>query len=186
MFEKLISKLGRLFSESKIPYMIIGGQAVLLYGVPRLTKDIDITLGVSTDHLSEIVTICQKAGLEILPDDYKDFVGRTFVLPVKDATWGVRVDFIFSFTPYEREAIDRSKKVSIEDTSVNFASAEDVIIHKIFAGRPRDLEDVKNILLKNTEIDDSYIKDRLSEFEKVVEGDNFTDTFTQIMDNLKE
>lgn len=26
--------------------MIIGGQAVMVYGEPRLTKDIDITLGV--------------------------------------------------------------------------------------------------------------------------------------------
>jgi hypothetical protein len=31
--------------------MIIGGQAVLLYGEPRLTRDIDITLGVSAEHL---------------------------------------------------------------------------------------------------------------------------------------
>jgi hypothetical protein len=31
-------------NEQNIPYMIIGGQAVLLYGKPRLTRDIDITL----------------------------------------------------------------------------------------------------------------------------------------------
>jgi hypothetical protein len=41
MFEKLISTLGLLLSKNKIPYMIIGGQAVLLYGIPRLTKDIE-------------------------------------------------------------------------------------------------------------------------------------------------
>jgi len=30
--------------------MVIGGQAVLLYGEPRLTKDIDITLGDSGEY----------------------------------------------------------------------------------------------------------------------------------------
>ena len=31
--------------------MLIGGQAVLLYGEPRLTRDIDITLGVDVDKI---------------------------------------------------------------------------------------------------------------------------------------
>jgi len=44
MIEKLIKKIAFNLDKAKIPYMIIGGQAVLLYGVPRLTRDIDITL----------------------------------------------------------------------------------------------------------------------------------------------
>lgn len=31
--------------------MIIGGQAVLLYGEPRLTRYIDITLGIDTEYI---------------------------------------------------------------------------------------------------------------------------------------
>jgi hypothetical protein len=46
MFEKILARLGATLDESNLPYMIIGGQAVLLYGEPRLTRDIDITLGV--------------------------------------------------------------------------------------------------------------------------------------------
>jgi len=34
--------------------MVIGGQAVLLYGEPRLTKDIDITLGKGIESLEKI------------------------------------------------------------------------------------------------------------------------------------
>ncbi|HBR21659.1 MAG TPA: hypothetical protein DD713_03700 [Nitrospiraceae bacterium] len=52
MFEKLIVKVASSLKKHEIPYMIIGGQAVLLYGTPRLTRDIDITLGISTDKLS--------------------------------------------------------------------------------------------------------------------------------------
>jgi hypothetical protein len=35
--------------------MVIGGQAVLIYGEPRLTRDIDITLGASLERLAEMV-----------------------------------------------------------------------------------------------------------------------------------
>ncbi|NVL90146.1 MAG: hypothetical protein HWN69_04000 [Desulfobacterales bacterium] len=45
MFQKLLGRLANELSNLHIPYMVIGGQAVLLYGEPRLTKDIDITLG---------------------------------------------------------------------------------------------------------------------------------------------
>jgi hypothetical protein len=46
MFEKLLSKIGLCLDKHSLPYMIIGGQAVLLYREPRLTRDIDITLEV--------------------------------------------------------------------------------------------------------------------------------------------
>lgn len=34
--------------------MIIGGQAVLLYGEPRLTKDLDVTLGIGLEGFDKI------------------------------------------------------------------------------------------------------------------------------------
>ncbi len=46
MFKELITKIGDALNRKSIPYMIIGGQAVLIYGEPRLTRDIDITLGI--------------------------------------------------------------------------------------------------------------------------------------------
>jgi len=46
VFKELITKIGDALNSKSIPYMIIGGQAVLIYGEPRLTRDIDITLGI--------------------------------------------------------------------------------------------------------------------------------------------
>lgn len=45
MFETLLEKLSCALDQVGIPYMVIGGQAVLRHGEPRLTKDIDLTLG---------------------------------------------------------------------------------------------------------------------------------------------
>lgn len=61
--------------------------------------------------------------------------------------------------------MQRTKKVRIKGCFVKFASPEDVIIHKLFAGRPVDLEDVRNILLKRkARLNIPYIKRWLSKF----------------------
>ena len=52
----------------------------------------------------------------------------------------------------------------MEGYPVRFASREDVIIHKILAGRPRDLEDVETILRKQ-KVDTMYIRQWLEAFE---------------------
>ncbi|GAH07467.1 unnamed protein product, partial [marine sediment metagenome] len=69
MFEELLIRIAKTLDNNNIPYMIIGGQAVLLYGEPRLTKDIDITLGVSIDKLSELLNIIKKIELMPLPEN---------------------------------------------------------------------------------------------------------------------
>jgi len=182
MFEKILSGIGASLTRHKIPYMIIGGQAVLLYGEPRLTKDIDITLGVNINHLDELLAIARELSLKPLPQDVQSFVRQTMVLPALDENTGIRVDFIFSFTPYETEAINRAKKVKILDQDVNFASPEDLIIHKIFAGRPRDIEDVRTVLLKNPEIKVQYIREWLKEFDLSSDEKKFLKTFEEILE----
>ena len=182
MIEELLKKLAQHLDKSKIPYMIIGGQAVLLYGTPRLTRDIDITLDVDTDKFSTIEEICRKSGLEILPENPEDFARETKVLPAEEPKSKIRVDFIFSFTEYEAQAIKRAKQVSMDEYPVKFASPEDVIIHKMVAARAIDEEDVKNILIKNKKsIDLKYIRKWLSEFSKISEHKEILEKFNSLL-----
>src|SRR4030042_4244779 len=101
------------------------------------------------------------------------------VLPTIDKRSGIRVDFIFSYSLYERQAIERAKEIKLGRTSVRFASLEDLVIHKVIAGRARDLEDVRSILLKNPRYDSGYIKKWLKEFDKSL-GQHFLKVFRNI------
>jgi hypothetical protein len=168
MFAQLLERLARALDRAGLPYMIIGGQAVLLYGEPRLTRDIDITLGVDVDRLSELLAIVGELRLNPLVDP-DSFTRRTMVLPCADPDTGIRVDFIFSSTPYERDAIRRSAVVAIGDTKVRFATVEDLIVHKMLAGRPRDLEDIRGILLKQPHVDLAAIRQGLTEFSRTLD-----------------
>jgi len=59
---------------------------------------------------------------------------------------------------------------------VKFASLEDMVIHKVIAGRARDFEDAKSILLKNPKYDLVYIEKWLKAFDKSL-GGKFLKTF---------
>lgn len=184
MFQNLLKKVASRLARSHIPYMVIGGQAVLLYGEPRLTKDIDITLGVGIDGLEKVKSFVAQLDLKVLVDNVEDFVKKTMVLPVIDEKSGIRVDFIFSSSPYERQAMERANNVKFGKTVVKFASLEDVVIHKIIAGRARDIEDIKSVLLKNPNYDDQYIARWLGEFDKSL-GENFSETFKKIIEETR-
>lgn len=167
MFLELLQKLGRALEGGAIPYMIIGGQAVLVYGEARLTKDIDITLGVFLDRLAEVLSLVTTLGLRVLVDP-EEFTRRTLVLPCQDPLTGIRVDFIFSWSEYEQQALKRRRGLFLGEQIVYFASLEDVLIHKVIAGRPRDLEDVRRLLQKNPQVDEAYLSRWLRWFDEAL------------------
>ena len=167
-FQGLLIRLSCGLRTAGIPFMVIGGQAVLLHGVPRTTEDVDLTLGVDPSHYQEVAAVCAEAGLELLPDDPEAFTRETFVLPVSDTRSLVRVDLIFSSLEYERQAIGRAVHVRLGDEEVPFAAVEDLILHKLFAGRPRDLEDIRGILrLRDSEPDWDYLEHWAGEFATI-------------------
>lgn len=179
MFTKLLKTIALALSQRGIPYMVIGGQAVLLHGEPRMTRDIDITVGIGTEKLDQMVDAVTAIGLKPLVDP-DDFTLRTMVLPCQDPVTYLRVDFIFSFTPYELQAMERVRPVNMEGVDVTFASAEDLVIHKVFAGRPRDMEDVKSVLIKNPKLDTHYIRHWLNELGEAT-GESFVARFESVL-----
>ena len=185
MFQRILSRLARELKKASIPYMVIGGQAVLLYGEPRLTRDIDVTLGIGVDELARIKRILPAMRLKVLVKKDQEFVKRTMVLPAIDRESDIRVDFIFSFSPYGRQAIERARDVKIGRTIVTFASLEDVVIHKVISGRPRDLEDIRSILVKNPKYDSDYISGWLKEFDQSL-NQNFLGTFRKMHGEIRD
>lgn len=169
MFQALLVKLSEAFLQAKIPYRVIGGLAVLIYGEPRLTKDIEITMGAGIERLKEVQDLVESIGWKVLPSVPIEFVQKTMVLPCLDSNSGVRSDLIFSFSPYEHQAMERVHRITFLGKEVCFASPEDLVIHKVVAGRPRDLEDIRSIQIKNPSIDRNYIEKWLLEFEKTLD-----------------
>ncbi len=185
MFELLLLKIAAKLQKLKIDYMIVGSQAGLLDGEPGLTKNIEVTLAIENDRLPEILNFSKELKLRVLADDPDDFTKKTKVLTMTENTSGIRIDFIFSSSEYERIAISRAVSINFGKAAVRFASLEDLVIHKIIAGRPNDVEEVKSILSRNFEYDKKYIKKWLGEFDKAL-NTSYVESFKSVIRQLTE
>lgn len=163
-FDETLANVCSALDVHGIPYMVIGGQAVLFHGFVRVTEDIDITLGISIDDSEKLLNFLSGINCTPLVENPKDFIKSTWVLPVRENTSKVKIDFTFSFSDYEAQAIQNSLSAKVGGKKVRYCSLNDLIVHKIFAGRQRDLDDVRNVFLKNKdEIDLDYIYNWLEE-----------------------
>lgn len=166
-FSEVLLTLKNFLEQNKVPYMVIGGIANLVWGETRLTRDIDITLSVPNDKLQEL--------LNAFPENFKarvtnplHFIKTTRVLPIRVDK--VLVDFVFAGIPYEELAIERAVDIQLDDLSIKIISAEDLVIHKAISERARDFEDITGILLKqNKKLDKKYILNWLKQFAEALD-----------------
>lgn len=178
MSVELLEKVTLALENNKIPYLVIGGQAVLVHGRARMTNDIDIVIEATLLDADRVKQICESLKLTYLTDNVDSFVKKTLVIPVYDNESKFRVDIIFAFSDFEINAIKRGRKIKVRNREVKFATLEDLVVFKLYAGRVEDISDVKSILLINKEYDREYIINWLRKFDE--EGLKLKDKFLEI------
>lgn len=184
--KKIIAELARLFREKHIPYMVVGGHAVINHGEPRHTKDIDITLSFPRERYKEIIKILSK-NFEPVFGNLDILIQQSWILPMRFKPKGVIVDLVFSDTIFESEAIKEGVKEIIEGEEVNFISAENLIVQKVFAGRPKDIADVETILtVKQEKLDYIKIEERIKAFDRDMGQTDFFELWKSIKKQILE
>ncbi len=163
--EAALVHVDRLLRTLGVPYMVIGGQANIIWGEPRATLDIDVTVWVADDALaSTIDQVC--VSLQSMVERPGAFVVENRVLPLR-TDHGIRIDMIFGLLPFEQEAIARGVTREIAGHAVRYCTAEDLILHKILSERPRDLEDARGVTLRQgASLDLAYLEPRIQELAR--------------------
>lgn len=136
-----------------IRWALIGALAANRYRVsPRLTNDIDLLLANSGSSLDELEKTLTSGGWSVLRAD----TGGE-LLRLKHETHGI-ADLLIAGTEYQQQAIERAIAEPVGDIMINVLTVEDVIVHKLIAGRYQDLADIEAILGSSPEIDLGYIE----------------------------
>lgn len=149
----MLNKLQTVFASldaHQVKYVVIGGIAAILHGVPRATFDLDILIEATAGNAQRLLSALLDAGLatadlttptELLQKEITVFADRVRI-DVQIATPGV----IFE------EAWPRAKTVEYAGRRFCILSKDDLILSKLASGRAKDLEDVR--MLRET-VDDA-------------------------------
>ena len=125
-------------------WYLFGAQAVIVYGVPRLSADVDVTLALRPDSPDAFARDMHAAGFALRVDD-PDFVRRTRVMPFVHTPTGMPLDIVLAGSGLEDEFLDRAVTMELGGTKVPLIEVEDLIIAKVLAGRPKDIGDARAI-----------------------------------------
>ena len=170
-----LAALADWLDQQTIRYMVIGGFAVSIWGEPRFTRHLDVTISVPSETFdSTVQRICSQ--FRSLSAEPLRFARETRVLPV--VSGNVPVDIIFAALPYEDEAIARARQIKVGSALVRICSPEDLVIHKIVSPRPRDREDIEGIFrYRHSELDFSYLDPRIKELADALADRNMFDWY---------
>jgi hypothetical protein len=129
-----------------LPWMIIGGVAVIASGVPRYTADIDLTVSASDEPPERIIAALRRHGIVPRIEGAAAFARERHVVLLRHEASGVPLDISLAWLPFEEEAIRASREADYAGVPVRLPRVDDLIIYKLVAARPRDVEDVERLL----------------------------------------
>ena len=156
-----LDKILKISLKADVLIMFMGGIAVSVWGEPRTTYDIDAVIGVSSSESGKFLL---EAGKQNFTYDKRnpvktiqksDFI--TLVSSVKNHR--IYVDLFLASGEYQKAALSRRKEIKLSGRKIPVISAEDLVLYKLFAGRTKDIDDIKEILIsQKRKLDMKYMK----------------------------
>lgn len=149
----VLTALAQALRKLRVPWYVFGAQALVLRGSPRATADLDVTVLLGTLPTSRLVAVLTSAGFA-LQFDSEDFVAATRVLPVFHKQSRFPVDIVLGGPGLEERFAAAAEPIRVGRQKIPVASSTHLVLMKVLAGRPKDIEDAATLLAaRKSEID---------------------------------
>jgi hypothetical protein len=183
LFEEA-AKLQSVLDDEGWEFFFVGGIAVQIWGEPRLTTDIDLTIFTGLvnedERIARLLTLIKPrdAGVE----EAAEFSKTARILLLR-SSGGLDIDMMLSGVSDLGEEYARSSfQRFTPELSLRVCSAETLIGMKTYAGRSRDIADLETVLIKQTQLDWDYINRYLNE---ILEYEEISEKIS-ILETLKD
>jgi len=165
-------------NEHNIPYMLIGGLTISIWGEMRVTHDADFKVAIDmplADFRKLVLEHFPARSTNIPPHKLSPYVIHFWASP------NVAADILVSIFDYEKKAIERAVNAQVLGVPVRVCTAEDFIIHKVIANRGKDWDDIEGILVRQRgKLDLAYIRNWLSQFAEALESPEILSRFDEL------
>jgi hypothetical protein len=148
----MIARSKALFAcleKNRVNYVVIGGVAAILHGVPRMTGDIDIFIEASPENAGKMLKTLRDLGYET-----SELVTPAGLIAVKLLMFenGIKIDVMMQIPGLDFATAWANKEVKYAgEQQFYIISKADLIASKLAAGRERDLADVAALRSEYTE-----------------------------------
>jgi Nucleotidyl transferase AbiEii toxin, Type IV TA system len=155
----------------KLPMALMGGLAAAVWKHPRNTRDVDLLVDVRDLSPDELVEALKRAGMRpkrepaVLPVGDQRIIQLLYQPP--GTFLDIQVDLLLADSAYQQEALTRARPAKLDDEhQIAVLSCEDLIVHKLLAGRIVDRADVAALLRANRAIlDQTYLNGWLAQLK---------------------
>jgi hypothetical protein len=142
-----------------VGHALLGGMAANLYRrQARATQDVDFAVAANAAETLAVVEAFRRAGWQ--PEVRSN---KTEGLRLLHADLP-RIDILVADTDFERAAIARAARLTVDDVELLIVTPEDLIVYKLIAGRARDYEAVAAMIDALKTIDEGYVTGWLEQF----------------------
>jgi len=146
-FGAALRSLHATMSELALPWMVIGGVAVIAAGVPRETIDVDAAVLGRGSDLDALLSALGRNGIVPRIENAREFARERQVLLLRHEESGVTMEISFAWLPFEEQALARANRLDVDGLLVPIAQPEDLMVYKVTAWRERDRADVERLLI---------------------------------------
>jgi hypothetical protein len=152
---------------------VVGGVAASLHGQPRVTRDVDIVALVADDDWARFVSVGARFEIRPRRADALEFARATRVLLMRHVPSTVDLDVSLGAIPFEYDMVQRAVTRRIRGVSFRVATAEDIVVMKSLALRPRDIADIEGILIAVPGLAIDRVRRDLRALSESLEGPDF-------------
>lgn len=154
-------------NKANIEYMVTGSTAMNYYATPRMTRDIDVVLELQQEDLDKFIDLFSD-DFYIYPEAVKNAIKLREMFNIIHNKYAIKIDFIVrKHDPYRLVEFERRRQINIEGVSVFIASAEDLILSKLWWGKDThsamQIGDVRNLIISVNDLDMQYVNKWIDE-----------------------
>jgi hypothetical protein len=135
-------------NEKNIPYVVVGGMAVLVYGNLRTTMDVDIIVQLKAEDIGNLTHFLEKKDFFASEDDLRSALRERSHCTVEDKSSMIRLDIKGIYTESDKRSLERRKCMEWRGKTICVSSPEDLIGNKLLFGSEQDIKDAEGIWVR--------------------------------------
>ncbi len=136
----------KALNNNEVEYLLVGGYAVVLYGYPRTTGDMDIWVNRTRENYIQLKKAFLEFGMSMFDMTEERFLYHESIDVFRFGRTPVAIDIMTKMNEFNfEECFVNAKEYIDEDLQIRLVNYDDLIEAKKKSGRNKDLDDLEKL-----------------------------------------